>query len=117
MDTRTQQLIQSEIAKAVEGLLGNLYANTVTRAKAEHVLGTMAHQVATAAAHGALLGLMNADDMAARLGISARRVRALAKGRNIGWQVGQGVWVFRPEDVDLLQVRVPGRPKKAPDAQ
>ncbi len=109
----TQQLIDSEVAKAIEGMLGDLYAGTVTRPKAETILRRLAQQVSTAAAHGALLGLMNADDMAARLGISGRRVRALAKSRNVGWQVGQGVWVFRPEDVDLLQERVPGRPKKA----
>lgn len=45
------------------------------------------------------------------LGITARRVLALAKSRGLGRQLG-GIWLFTRDDVDAMQDRRPGRPRK-----
>ena len=49
-------------------------------------------------------------DMAAILGVSERRVRALAVHRNrkqkVGWQhPTRGIWLFSAEDVEALRPR------------
>jgi hypothetical protein len=57
--------------------------------------------------------LLTAADVAAILGVSDRRVRALAKRRNIGWQVpNTRIWLFRPYEVELLKPGKPGRPPR-----
>lgn len=64
----------------------------------------------------ALSSLMTVDDVAEKLGVSARRVRAIAKAMHerygVGWQApGTGVWLFRPEDIDILRPGPEGRPR------
>jgi hypothetical protein len=49
-----------------------------------------------------LAGLLTAEDVAAQLNVSARRVRALATTRGVGTHILNG-WVFTAEDVELLQ--------------
>ncbi len=56
--------------------------------------------------------LMTPEDVASELGISARRVRALAKARNVGWHPTRAIWLFLPDDVDRLRSRRPGRPRR-----
>jgi excisionase family DNA binding protein len=46
------------------------------------------------------------------LNISARRIRALAKSRNVGTQLPGGTWIFRKADIKKLEERKPGRPPK-----
>lgn len=55
------------------------------------------------------LNYLTTEDMASRLGVSVRRVRALAASRQVGWQASRGTWIFRPEDVELLRPGKPGR--------
>lgn len=60
----------------------------------------------------AIRELLTTEDMAALLGVSRRRVQALAKRRGIGWSVGRDI-LFRPEDIERMQPGLPGRPSRA----
>jgi len=97
------------VANATNDLLGGQEARTVSRVRASSVLADLAQRIATESRETALLSLLNTEDMAARLDVSARRVRALAKARNIGWQVSRGTWVFTPDDVERLRPGPAGR--------
>lgn len=55
--------------------------------------------------------LKTAKEVAAELGVTPRRVLALAKTRDAGRQLGT-TWVFTPADVDKMRVRRTGRPPK-----
>jgi predicted RNase H-like HicB family nuclease len=57
--------------------------------------------------------LYSSDDVGEMLGISSRRVPALAKSRHLGQLVGNSL-VFTLEEVDAMRDRRPGRPKKHP---
>ncbi|MDP2859303.1 MAG: helix-turn-helix domain-containing protein, partial [Bacillota bacterium] len=74
------------------------------------------------------MDLLTVEDVARILRVCPRRVRALVKQRNrqrtrealarkevavwIGKQLGRsGMWVFRPEEVELLRPGAWGRPK------
>lgn len=64
----------------------------------------------------ALMSLLTVEDIAGTLGVSTRRVRAIAKNRHerfgIGWQVpGTNQWLFRPEEMEQLQPDEKYRPR------
>lgn len=59
----------------------------------------------------ALPALSSAEDVAEELGISKRRVLALAKSRDVGQRVGNAL-VFTESDIDQLRERQPGRPRR-----
>jgi hypothetical protein len=54
--------------------------------------------------------LYTAQDAAAILGVSPRRVRALARSRRLGSMLGP-LWVFSERDLEGMRIRVPGRPR------
>lgn len=115
MDDQLTQLIEH----ATDDLLGNQEARLVTRERALHVLGILAQHVAQQVADSVLIALLTADDVAIRLNVSPRRVRARATwlnahGVNVGWRVtGTNVWLFRPEELATLKAeRGAGRPRK-----
>lgn len=54
---------------------------------------------------------LTSREVADRLGVSPRRVTALAKSRTVGRQVGRD-WLFSENDIAALQDRRPGRPRK-----
>lgn len=57
--------------------------------------------------------LASTEDVAKELGISVRRVRALASSRGVGQSVGNSL-AFTPRDIDTLRERRPaGRPPKS----
>lgn len=57
--------------------------------------------------------LASTEDVAKELGISVRRVRALASSRGVGQTVGNSL-TFTPQDIDVLRERRPaGRPSKS----
>lgn len=62
----------------------------------------------------ALAELRTTEQVATELGLSVSRVRALARSRRVGWEVGRDrrQILFRPEDVDAMRVRVNGRPPR-----
>lgn len=53
--------------------------------------------------------LLSPADVAAVLGISPRRVRAIAISRKRGRRVS-GRWAFTKHDLDGMRIRVAGRP-------
>lgn len=105
-----EQLIEGAVQRALAALQQRTPA--ITNTFGLHVLSTLAQQIAAACGDMELLSLMTTADVAAELGISERRVRALATARNVGWRVGRGVWVFRPADIEMLRIRRPGRPSR-----
>jgi len=58
-----------------------------------------------------MIELLTTDNVADIFGISARRIRQLARVRRVGQQVS-GIWVFTSEEIDKLKPKKTGRPKK-----
>lgn len=58
-----------------------------------------------------MIALLTTDDAARILGVTPRRVRALAGKRKIGRRLS-GVWVFTADEVEQLRPGKVGRPKK-----
>jgi len=54
--------------------------------------------------------LLTTADAARMLGVSTRRVRALAAARGIGRQVSRGVWIFTANEIGLLTPGPRGNP-------
>lgn len=77
---------------------------------ANRIAMTAAWDGYTAGRSSAISELKTTADVAAILGVSVRRVQALAHSRGVGWQVSRGTWLFRAEDVDAMRDRSPGRP-------
>jgi len=110
---KLNDLIEQDIARALDVLFGDAPAKTITRDRAEYALRIAAQHIAGEAADMALCSQISTEQMAAILNVSERRVRFLAAERNVGWQVSRGDWVFRAEDVERLRPRPgPGRPRK-----
>ncbi|MBW1991815.1 MAG: hypothetical protein JRI59_06815 [Deltaproteobacteria bacterium] len=103
--------IDTEIKNAISDLrLRFPWADSPT---VEAVLRRLAQRVAASARGGAILELSTVHDVAAIYNISPRRVRALARRRQVGWQIpNTNVWLFRPEDIPALKPGRPGRPRK-----
>lgn len=82
---------------------------------------SQAAQVAFSAGESyALLSLMTVDEVAEQLGVSVRRVRAIAKIKHeqfgIGYQVPKtSQWLFRPSEIESLRPGKSGRPRKSND--
>ena len=55
---------------------------------------------------------LTSSEVARELGISQRRVNAIARKRQIGRRLGNYI-VYRPEDVEELRPGKPGRPRHA----
>ncbi len=60
----------------------------------------------------AIMELMTTEQMAGELGVSVRRVQAIANRRGVGWSIGRDV-LFRPEDIEAMRPGKPGRPKQS----
>ncbi len=56
--------------------------------------------------------LYSAEEAAAELGISKRRVISLAKSREVGRIIGNSL-AFTDQDVEAMRDRTPGRPKSS----
>jgi len=61
-------------------------------------------------ARDAVFPTLSTSDVAEILGVSARRVRALAESRKVGRIVGNSLMFF-PDEVEAMKVRLPGRPR------
>ena len=59
--------------------------------------------------------LYTTAQVAERLGLSRRRVLALALSRGLGRKLGRD-WIFDEEDIEGMQIRVAGRPWPATTA-
>ena len=111
-DYLTDDRLRDLVAEHRDVLLP-LGTGVVTESVATATLARLAHEAYLWGRHRATAELMTTDAMAAALGLSAPRVRALAKSRGVGWQIGRD-WLFRQEDIEGLRVRRPGRPKAMP---
>ena len=54
---------------------------------------------------------LTTQQVAAILGITPRRVRALIKAGRLPAEKHGRDWAIKPEDLELVKVRKPGRPK------
>lgn len=115
-DEGRDQLIAQAVARAVEQLLGGAEARTVPRFRAEHVLGVMAQEITRLTVDMARLDLMDTAQVSGELGITPRRVRALAAARGLGWQTARD-WIFTPAEVEQMRDRPTGRPGGAKGCQ
>lgn len=103
--------LQGEIKSALEEL-HRLHPGMLSQA--DQVIRHMVQRVAGGVAGLTLLSLQTAADVALIYGVTAQRIRMIARARKIGWQVpGTRTWLFRPQDIPALQPGKPGRPRPA----
>jgi len=57
------------------------------------------------------MNIYTTTEVAATLGVSNRRVLAIAKNRRVGVQKGK-MWLFTESEVNKMRNRKPGRPAK-----
>lgn len=107
--TKIKSLQESAADRALDALLQGREAAMVTEERARTVLTVLAADVAAGVADMARASLVDTAQAALMLGITPRRVRALAVSRHLGWQTARD-WVFTPEDVEAMRTRIPGRP-------
>jgi len=108
---KIKDLQEGAIDRALNALLQDREASVVTAERARIVLQALAADVAAGVTDMARVSLVDTAQAALMLGITPRRVRALAASRHLGWQTARD-WVFTPEDIEAMRVRVPGRPAK-----
>jgi hypothetical protein len=93
-------------------------AGTTNHQRVQYHLDQIAELAFNTGTGYALSSLMTVEDVAARLGVSTRRVRVIANAQHqrfgIGWQVPRtNQWLFRPEELNSLRPGLPGRPRKS----
>jgi hypothetical protein len=97
-------------------LIQRAVADTMSNARSEHrvraIIAKAVHEARNRGAAELAFDLRGVEEVAAQLGITGRRVRALAESRGLGAKVGKNTWVFRAADVEAMRERVPGRPKR-----
>lgn len=108
-----------DLPPAVEPLIREsstaLLSRPVSEEHAQTVLSQLAHRAYQLGRDQAVLELLTTEQAAAQLGVSERHVRRIARERSLGWQIQDGVWLFRPADVAAMQARAPrGRPARRP---
>lgn len=106
---QAQQLIDDAVQSTVEALGP---ANLRVHSQMEK-LAARAFEVGR---QYGLMSLLTAEDVAARFGITPRRIRARARLLHdrfgIGYQVpGTNQWLFTPEELVHLRPGSPGRPR------
>lgn len=107
--SRIKSLQESAVRRALDTLLQGREAAVVTEDRARAVLDMLARDVAAGIADMVRVSLVDTAQAALTLGITPRRVRALAASRHLGWQTARD-WVFTPDDVETMRARTPGRP-------
>lgn len=111
-----RSIYEQKINQYIQSLLPN-GAGTITETKLRHVLDNVAQTAFLVGQDYALSSLLTVDDVAEQLGVSVRRVRAIAKIKHeqfgIGFQVpNTAQWLFRPSEIESLRPGVVGRPAK-----
>ena len=89
-------------------MIGDEIARVVTEARLRAVMRPAMQRIRSNSENYALMSLLTADDVAEILGVSVRRVRAIARNRHerfgVGWQVpGTSQWLFRPSEIEALR--------------
>lgn len=100
--------VNDRIENAVEQLTPGGVIRPVSPERLRTVLTQLAVYVRDDTANNVLLSLLTVQDIAEELGVSVRRVKAMARHRHerfgVGWQVpGTNQWLFRPDEVDVFR--------------
>jgi hypothetical protein len=119
-ENSARSIYQQKINDLVESLLPN-GAGTLTEHRLRFALDKIALLAFSSGESYALLSLLTIDDVAERLGVSRRRLQAIAREKHdrfgIGFQIpGSTQWLFRESEVESLRPGNPGRPRKTVDA-
>ena len=101
------EIVSQEIEKAMVAMFPH-GAGQAHSTRVSHWLNSIAQVAFREGEIGALMSLLTVEDIAERFGITARRIRAIARNRHerfgIGWQVpGTNQWLFRPSELDALR--------------
>jgi hypothetical protein len=101
-----QQMLDAEIAKAMDAMFPH-GAGRAPHTRVRHWLKTISQIAFNRGESYALMSLLTVEDVAAKFGVTPRRVRAIAKNRHerfgVGWQVpGTNQWLFRPSEIETL---------------
>lgn len=112
-----RSLYEQQINKSIESLLPH-GAGNISENRLRHELYHVAQVAFSAGSDYALMSLLTVDDVAEQLGVSVRRVRAIAKIKHaqfgIGYQVpNTSQWLFRPSEVESLRPGEAGRPRRS----
>lgn len=116
-----EQSARSIYKQRIDSLTDSLLPNgggTLSVQRLRYALDQVAQVAFSTGQNYALSSLMTADEVAEQLGVSVRRVRAIAKVRHsqfgIGYQVPKtSQWLFRPSEIELLRPGKRGRPRKS----
>lgn len=108
-----QQLVDQQIEGAMEHMFPH-GAGRTNHTRVKHHLDTVAQVAFREGRSYALMSLMSAEEAAEELGVTVRRVRAIAKWRHergfpLGSKIG-GRWIFTPECVEGMRERPAGGP-------
>lgn len=112
-----RSLYEQRINTLVESLLPN-GGGSLTATRLRTALSQVAQVAFSAGSDYTLMSLLTADEVAEQLGVSVRRVRAIAKIKHeqfgTGWQVpGTSQWLFKPSEIESLRPGKSGRPRKS----
>lgn len=105
-------IVTTKLDTLIETLLPHGGGGTITEHRLRWALEMVAQVAWSEGETSALMALMTTEQVADQLGVSERRVRALATDRGVGWQVSRGTWLFRPGDIELLRPITRGRPHR-----
>lgn len=109
-------IYQQEIDQLVESLLSN-GEGLITGTKLRHAFDQIAQTAFSQGESYSLGSLLTTDQVAEILGVSRRRVQAIARQKHdrfgFGFKIpgGRETWLFRPEEVELLRPGKVGRPR------
>ncbi len=111
--------LDSLVAQAIEECELNIGEGRPSPTRLRHALSVLAQRVESATRSHTLLGLRTVDDLAAEFGVSAQRIRALAKHRHerfgVGMKLGKS-WLWSAEEVEAMRPDLTRRPRSGPTA-
>jgi len=102
-----EQIVNNRIDSAIDTMFPH-GAGQAHHTRVRHWLEDVAQVAFREGGSYATRSLLTVEDVAAVLGVTPRRVRAIAKNLHepfgIGWHVpGTNQWLFRPEELETLR--------------
>ena len=116
-EASARSLYEQEINSQIESLLPH-GAGNISETRLRHAMNIIGQRAFSSGESYALLSLLTVDDVAEQLGVSVRRVRAIAKIKHEQFGVGYKVpktnqWLFRPSEIESLRPGAVGRPRRS----
>lgn len=111
----THPIVKQRIQTLIASYLPN-GAGTMTETRLRSALEQVAQVAWQEAENDVLMNLLTVDQAAEMIGVSVRRMRAIAQVRHerfgIGWKVPgtRGTWLFRPQEIEALRPGPSGNP-------